>query len=123
MKRTDYLAEVIRLYLLAPDTPRKARHRDWAIAGAIYRRGIPLQTVAHAIRLATLRRHLRDPALGPLEPIHSLAYYRTVIDQLDPLALDPGYVQYIAWKYDTCFGDQRPKARLKSRNTAVSESR
>ncbi len=24
---------------------------------------IPLQTVGHAIRLATLRRHLRDPAL------------------------------------------------------------
>ena len=123
MTRADYLAEVIRLYLVAPDAPRKARRRDWAIAETLYRRGIPLQTVAHAIRMAALRRHLRDPALGPLEPIYSLAYYRTVIDQLDPLALDPGYVEYVAWKYETCFGDRRPKARLESPNTAVSDSR
>ena len=123
MKRADYLAEVIRLYLLAPDTPRKARPRDWAIAGQLYKLGIPLQTVAHAIRLAALRRHLRDPDQGPLEAIHSLAYYRTVIDQLDPLALDPGYVDYVAWKYDHFFGDPSPKARLNSQNTAVSDSR
>ncbi len=75
------------------------RRRDWAVAGTLYRLGIPLQTVAHAIRLAALRRHLREPDLGSLEPIHSLAYYRTVIDQLDPLALDPGYIQHVAWLY------------------------
>ncbi len=109
MKRADYLAEVIRLYLLAPDTPRKARRRDWAIADALYKLEIPLQTVAHAIRLAALRRHLRDPEVGPLEPVYSLAYYRSVIDQLDPLALDPGYVEYVAWKYDRYFGNQGPK--------------
>jgi len=45
VKRTDYLAEVIRLYLLAPDTPAKARRRDWAVAGTLYRLGIPLLTV------------------------------------------------------------------------------
>ncbi len=109
MKRTDYLAEVIRLYLLAPDTPAKARRRDWAIAGTLYRLGIPLQTVAHAIRLASLRRHLRDPELGPLEPIHSLAYYRTVIDQMDPLALDPGYIEHVAGNYDRYLGDHVQK--------------
>lgn len=109
MTRADYLAEVIRIYLLAPDTPTKARSRDWAIASTLYRLEIPIQTVAHAIRLATLRRHLRDPELGPLEPIHSLAYYRTVIDQMDPLALDPGYIEYTAWKYDDYFRDHVQK--------------
>ena len=113
MKRDDYLAEVIRLYLRAPDTPAKARRRDWAIAGTLYRQGIPLQTVGHAIRLATLRRHRRHPELGPLEPIHSLAYYRTVIDQMDPLALDTGYVEYVAWKYDIYFGSQVQSAARK----------
>ena len=103
MTRNDYLAEVIRLYLRAPDTPRKASRRDWAIAGDLYQQGTPVQTVAHAIRFAALRRHLRDPELGPLEPIHSLAYYRRVIDLLDPLALDLDYVDYIAWKYRRCF--------------------
>ncbi len=109
MKRTDYLAEVIRLYLRAPDTPRKARRRDWAVAATLYKLGIPLQTVAHAIRLAALRRYLRDPDLGPLEPIHSLAYYRTVIDQMDPLALDPGYIEHVAWNYNAYFGDHVQK--------------
>lgn len=106
MIRNDYLAEVIRLYLLAPDTPRKASRRDWAIAGDLFQQRIPLQTIAHAIRFATLRRHLRDPELGPLEPIHSLAYYRRVVDLFAPMALDPGYVDYVAWKYRRCFPDE-----------------
>lgn len=122
MKRADYLAEVVRLYLHAPDTPRKARRRDWAIAGTLYRLGVPLRTVAHAIRLATFRRYLRDPELGPLETIHSLAYYRSVIDTLDPLALDPGYVDYIAWKYDVYFS-RKAKSAAKNQNTAVSDDR
>lgn len=103
MKRQDYLAEVIQLYILAPGTPPKPRRRDWAIAGDLYQRGVPLPTVAHAIRLAALRRHFRDPDLGPLEPIHSLAYYRIVVEQLDPLALDPGFADYVAWKYERYF--------------------
>ncbi len=111
MKRTEYLAEVIRLYLRAPDTPAKARRRDWAIATTLYQRGIPLQTVAHAFRLASLRRQLRDPEYGPLEPIHSLAYYRTVIDQLDPTALAPRYVDYVAWRYKIQFADRESQKR------------
>jgi hypothetical protein len=107
--RNDYLAEVVRLYLLAPDTPRKASRRDWAIASDLYQRSVPLQTVAHAIRFATLRRHLRDPDLGPLEPIHSLAYYRRVIDLLEPLALDPGYVDYVAANYRRYFPETAAK--------------
>ena len=109
MKRADYLAEVIRLYLSAPETPRKARRRDWAIASTLYQQGIPLQTVAHAIRSAALRRHLRDPDLGELGKINSLAYFRTAIDQLSPLELDPDWVDYVAWKYQRYFGDQPRK--------------
>ena len=123
MKRADYLSEVIRLYLLAPDTPRKASRRDWAIANNFYKLGIPLRIVAHAIRLAALRRYLRDPVLGPHEPIHSLAYYQTVIDQMEGLALEPSYIAYTAYRYDDYFGDGVPKTRLKSRNTAVSDDR
>ncbi len=107
--KQTYLAKVTRLYLSAPDTPRKASRRDWAIANDLYQQGVSLQTLAHAIRFATLRRHLREPELGPLEPIHSLAYYRRVIDLLDPLALDPGYVEYIAWRYRDYFPESAAK--------------
>ena len=103
MTLNDYVTEVIRLYLLAPDTPAKVSRSDWAIATHLFQREVPLETVAHAIRFATLRRHLRDPDLGPLEPIHSLAYYRRVIDLLEPLALDPCYVEYVAASYRRYF--------------------
>ena len=118
--RNGYLAEGRPLYLLAPDTPRKASRGDWAIASDLHQQEVPIQTVAHAIRFATLRRHLRDPDLGPLESIHSLAYFRRVIDLLDSLALDPGYVDHVASNYRRYFPD---KARLNRQNAALPDSR
>lgn len=106
MSRTEYLAEVIRLYLQAPDTPQKASRRDWAIAAHFYSQTIPIENIAHAIRIASLRRHMRDTEFGNLEPIHSLAYYRTVLEGLQPEALDPGYVQYVSFRYQQYFGQQ-----------------
>lgn len=99
MIRTDYLSRVIRLYLDAPDTPEKARRNDWALAGSFYKRRIPLDTVAHAIRLATIRRLLREPDPPPLEPVHSLAYFRPLIDHLIRDPHDDGYVVYVAFRY------------------------
>ena len=105
MKRKEYIEEVIRLYISAPETPNKARPRDWAIATTLFNKKIPIETVAHAFRFAALRRLLRDhQELGPLENIHSLAYYRTVIDQLRQSELDPGYVEYVEQKYRKHFG-------------------
>jgi hypothetical protein len=106
VNRHQYLAEAIRLYLQAPDTPVKATRRDWAIAAHFYSRKIPLENIAHAIRIASLRRHMRDANLDKLEPIHSLAYYRTVLEGLQPDALDPGYVQYVSFRYQHYFGQQ-----------------
>lgn len=99
MNRRDYLDEVIRLYLASSHTPSRARPRDWAIAATFYRQGIPLSTIAHAIRLATLRRHLRPEDPEPLEPIHSLAYFRRVLRQLSADDCEPGYIQYIHHAY------------------------
>lgn len=104
MKRKEYIEEVIRLYINAPETPQKARSRDWAIASTLFNKKVPIETVAHAFRFAALRRLLRDhQELGPLEKIHSLAYYRTVIEQLRPAELDPGYVEYVERKYRRYF--------------------
>lgn len=96
MNRQDYLAALLRLYLEQPDTPDLPRRGDWAVAADLYRQGVPLETVAHAIRLATLRRLQRDPAAPPLAPIRSLAYYRTVLATLTPEDLEPTYVAYLA---------------------------
>ncbi len=94
--RRDYLAAAIRLYLKQPGAPRRASRPDWAVATTLYNRGVPLETLAHVFRLATLRRARPGPAL---EPVHSLAYYRRVLEQLTPEALDPGYVDYVERRY------------------------
>ena len=99
MNRAAYLERVIVAYLHSPDTPRKARPLDWAVATSFYKRRIPLETVEHAIRLATLRRRLREPDLEPLEPVRSLAYYRPLVQQIQHEPHDPGYIRYTTENY------------------------
>ena len=111
--RRSYLAAAIRLYLDSPGAPRRASRSDWAVATNLYDRGVPLEILAHVVRLATLRRHRPGTAL---EPVHSLAYYRRVLDQLTPEALEPGYVDYVARSYEALFGE----AATHSRHDAVS---
>jgi hypothetical protein len=97
--RAGYLAAALRLYLDLPGAPRRASRNDCAVAATLHARGVPLDTLAHAMRLAILRRTLRGPDDPPLEPVGSLAYYRRVLDTLTPEALDPGYVDYVQHKY------------------------
>jgi len=96
--RRRYLRTVIDLYLEQPQTPATARRADWAIAAGFYQQGTPLDLVLHTIRLTTLRRLRRsgDSDGSTLEPIHSLAYYRSVLAALPLDALDPGYIAYVA---------------------------
>jgi len=125
--RRAYLVAAIRLYLELPGAPRRASRSDWAVAATLYNRGVSLETLAHVFRLATLRR---ARPTSPLEPAHSLAYYRTVLEQLTPDALDPGYVDCVASKYDALFREvtqtnsPRPKRAVSDpQNHAVSERR
>lgn len=118
MNRQLYLRAVLDLYLAQPDTPTQARRRDWAIAATFYQRRLPLETVAHAIRLATLRR-LARPAAEPLESIHSLAYYRSVLESLTADALDPGYISFVAFKHARLLGNLKNPIRHGSHESAV----
>lgn len=98
MTPRDYSEEVLRLFLQQPDTPATAKKGDWAVAADFYNQHIPLETISYAIRLATVRRLLRDPD-NALQPIHSLAYYRTVLISLNSDDLDPAYVRWINDKH------------------------
>lgn len=107
--RRHYLREALRLYLQAPDTPDRPSRADWAVAADFHRRAVPLETLAHAIRLASLRRRLRN--LGTPQPITSLAYFRTVLEQLSPDELDPGYVDYVRYRYQPIPADDSGRDR------------
>ena len=95
MKRRQYLAAVIRLYLEQPDTPAKASRNDWAIAGDLYRLGLEISDLEHLFRLVDLRRRAADrPQL-----IRSLAYYRAALRLLTPDEKEPGYVRYVELRH------------------------
>ena len=107
MTRQEYLAKLIRLYLDAPDTPPRPRRPDWAIAAQLYQADVPLEELAHAIRLATLRRRL---STDPLPQIHSLAYYRAVHQALTTDELDPPYIRYIQLRHRSILAKDETKS-------------
>lgn len=128
MTRRDYIEEILRLFLEQPDTPATAKRSDWAVAADFYRQRIPLDLITFAIRLATVRRLQRDPDYGPLAPIRSLAYYRTVLDSLNPDDLDPDYVCLINQRHSQILArsiksQNYSKARNDRQNLALFDRR
>lgn len=126
----DYLAEALRLYLDQPDTPKTPSRADWAVAADLFHHGVDFDLLAHAIRLATLRRNRRCSDAPPLEPIRSLAYYRRVLASLTREDLDPSYVAYVDRLYQRLIGPaessdltSEPKARSDHQKTAVHDRR
>jgi hypothetical protein len=95
VNRSDYVAAVIDAYLSAPDTPARATRSDWAIASSLFNQHIPLETLLHAIRLASLRRH----DAGFAGPIGSLAYFRLVASRLANEELEPFYLDYVKSRF------------------------
>jgi hypothetical protein len=96
--REPFVAEVLERYRAAPDTPGRCRQADRRLAEALFDRGVSLEAVAAAIRLATVRRRCRPPALPPLEPIRSLHYFHPVITEILRHPLEPAYLEYLADK-------------------------
>ena len=62
-------------------------------------RGVPLDAIRLAFKLALIRRRLRSSA-KPLPPIRSLAYFRAVVLSLSPEETEPDYVEYVDQLYD-----------------------
>lgn len=126
-RRDAQLREVLDTYLRVPESPPRASEADRALARAALNRGVQAQSLAHAIRVATLRRHLRDPAWPPLAPVRSLAYYLRTLESLDDDALQPGYVAYVNDRFEALLqqpaslSDQKP--RLHDQNAAASGDR
>ncbi len=97
--RPSYVARVVRLYLDDPDTPAVPSKADWEIAADLFDRGVPLDAIRLAFKLALIRRRLRSSA-KPLPPIRSLAYFRAVALNLSAEETEPAFVEYIDRLYD-----------------------
>ena len=109
MTRDVYLRELLRLYCGLPHTAvRRPTPQDRRIANDLFDRGVPLDLVEMAFLLAIARRSERPSELHPLPPIRSLAYFLTVLEELQPDPPDQGYLDYLREKVRP--GDRIPTA-------------
>ncbi|MFN3324260.1 MAG: hypothetical protein ACK5AZ_12245 [Bryobacteraceae bacterium] len=93
-----YVAAVLMLYIDLPDTPMRASQADEALARKLHGQGVPLSLVEAALLLASLRRIIRPADRPPLSPIRSLAYFQSVITELQHQPLPDGYLDYLRLK-------------------------
>jgi hypothetical protein len=94
-----YVAAVLILYLDLPDTPLRASPADQAFARRLHEQGVALSLVEAALLLASLRRLIRPADRPPLSPIRSLAYFQSVITELQQQPLPDGYLDYLRLKF------------------------
>ena len=95
MDARDYVQAALDLYVQMPDTPARASPRDRLIARRFYDGGITLEDLRRALLLASARRIRRDPELGPLGRIRSLAYFVSVVEEVRSEDWPAGYTGYL----------------------------
>src|SRR5436853_6828818 len=100
MKRSDddaeqYVRTVLNLYQQLPETPALPSSRDRFHAHQLQQRGLPLLLIETAFLLGSLRRLLRPPEAAALSPIHSLAYFGPVIDDVLHNPVPDTYIEYL----------------------------
>ncbi len=96
--RLAYVETVLREYVWLPGTPNKASRQDWRLAASLHDRDVPLHAIRGALFLAGARRSLRPSQAPPLQPVRSLAYFLSALDEVLATPLDPGYVDYLRFK-------------------------
>ncbi len=94
----EYVRTVLNLYRKLPETPTLPSSRDRIHAHLLQQRGLPLTLIESAFLLGSLRRLLRPPDAPPLSPIHSLAYFQPVIEELLHNPVPDSYVEYLRHK-------------------------
>ena len=90
-----YVQAVLRIYRQLPDTPERPRLADRKLAHELYRRGVALEIIEIALRLAIARRRARPNDAIPLTPIRSLHYFLPVIDELPNGEPPDGYLEHL----------------------------
>ena len=90
-----YVAEVRRIFLSQRCVSSAFTPVDGKIAADWHRIGIPLECVEHAIQLGCLRKYATLINHGSGTPITTLAYFRSLIDEIDHLNASPDYWHYV----------------------------
>ena len=106
-----YVAEVKRLFLQRRCVQSSFTAADEKLAVSLFRRGIPLLQVEHAILLGAARKCSAISQHGQGTPISSLHYFADLFEEVQQQT-SPGYWAYIAHKVktfeQTCAGWRAP---------------
>ena len=94
----QYIRTVLSLYQKLPETPSLPSSRDRLHAHLLLQRKLPLTLIETAFLLGSLRRLLRPTNAPPLSPIHSLAYFEPVIEELLHNPVPDNYTEYLRHK-------------------------
>ncbi len=94
----QYVRTVLGLYQQLPETPTLPSSRDRFYAYQLQQRRLPLTLIETAFLLGSLRRLLRPPDAAALSPIHSLAYFGPVIEEVLHNPLPDNYIEYLRHK-------------------------
>lgn len=95
-----YVAEVKRLFLQRRCVQSSFTAADEKLAISLFRRGIPLLQVEHAILLGAARKYSAISQQGKGTPISSLHYFADLFEEVRQ-EISPGYWTYIAHKVKT----------------------
>ncbi len=98
IKENLYVRRMLEAYSTTPTTAGRIRREDRRLAVRLYRQRVPISAVLAAFSLAALRRIFRDFDATPLAPIRSLHYFLPVVDEIRNTPIDPGYIEYAAYK-------------------------
>jgi hypothetical protein len=94
----QYVRTVLSLFQQLPETPALPSSRDRLHAHQLQQRRLPLTLIETAFLLGSLRRLLRPPDAPALSPIHSLAYFGPVIEELLHNPVPDTYIEYLRRK-------------------------
>jgi|SRR5437867_12694399 len=98
LTKQDYIRKVLDAYRRTPGTAGVIRRNDRLLAAALYDRGVPVTAVENALVLAASRRI--SPTAAPLQPIRSLHYFLSVIDEVLEVQVGQDYFAYLRFHID-----------------------
>ena len=98
--REEYVRKVLDAYRQTPGTTGNIRRQDRLLAAQLHDRAVPLKTVENALVLAAARRLLRPSDAPPLATVRSLAYFQSVIEEVQELKVSDDYFQHLRRRLD-----------------------
>ncbi|MGH9836052.1 MAG: hypothetical protein ACRD9Y_23770 [Blastocatellia bacterium] len=98
ISKSEYVVQVLHLYLTLAETPTRHSRLDRRLAEDFYDQQIELEQVEAALILASARRLFRSSEAPKLGPIRSLHYFVPVIEEIRRSPLSPDYIAYLRRK-------------------------